>query len=323
VTPRAEEPGPTQWEPVGSAGPLSPFDKLLTRLRQSASRLKEAISDLSTDGIRRLPRRAVEWFRDLSSIPKLVLVGLASLALLVLLSPVALVAAALLFGASIIALIVRVAQRGSIGGWGIVAVVSLVSMLMFAGFSDALYDTGFFRSGESASNDDGTKRPDSAPHGSSRGYSDGDGSSADCDPDDPTCLSPCNIQKFTPGIYTKNMERARDAALGRAQILREAMYNYPNWSDQDLALIRSTIQMSRDYSEGAHEATHCVPAEYEDHYQYMVAGIDEVSAAAVEMDVLISNGSSASSPSTAVAVETHLYKADVAFQQADLLAAQQ
>ncbi|HET6660627.1 MAG TPA: zinc-ribbon domain-containing protein [Rubrobacter sp.] len=44
ATPRAEESGPTQYGPVGSAGPPSPFDKLLTQLQQAVGRFREVFS---------------------------------------------------------------------------------------------------------------------------------------------------------------------------------------------------------------------------------------------------------------------------------------
>jgi hypothetical protein len=91
----------------------------------------------------------LEWFRQLSTIPKVVVVGLAvGLVLLVLLvwleflaflSPVAGIIFGLLFGVSIIALIIRVAQRRSVRNWAIVAVASVVLMVTFGGISDIVY----------------------------------------------------------------------------------------------------------------------------------------------------------------------------------------
>ena len=60
----------------------------------------------------------MDRFRDLSSIPKLVLVGLVLLVLLVILSPLAAIVAGVLLGASVIALIIRVVQKGSIENYG-------------------------------------------------------------------------------------------------------------------------------------------------------------------------------------------------------------
>ncbi len=115
----------------------------------------------------------MEWFRDLPGTPKLILVGLAVLVLLVLLSPVAAIIAALLFGVSIIALIIRVTQKGSIKNWGIVAVASVVLMFTFGGISDALYGIGFVGGGENVSSgqtgggESGTDTPSSGGGGSS------------------------------------------------------------------------------------------------------------------------------------------------------------
>jgi len=117
LTTGAQEPDPTHLEPTSSEEP-SPFDKLMTWLRQAAVRLGGSFSGVSTDRARRLPARAVEWFRDLPSIPKLVLAGLVVLVLLVLLSPVAVIITALLLGVSIIALMVRAGQRRWVKNWG-------------------------------------------------------------------------------------------------------------------------------------------------------------------------------------------------------------
>jgi hypothetical protein len=72
-----------------------------------------------------------------------VIVGLILLVLLIFLSPLAVIVAALLFGLSILALIIRAVQRRSLKGWGIAAVASLVLMLTFGAMSEVLYGTGF------------------------------------------------------------------------------------------------------------------------------------------------------------------------------------
>ncbi len=79
------------------------------------------------------------WFRDLPGVPKLAIAGLVLLILVTLLSPLALVAAVLVFGISVVALIVRVAQRGAVLRWGGVAVVSLLLTFTFGVISNALY----------------------------------------------------------------------------------------------------------------------------------------------------------------------------------------
>ncbi len=144
LTPGAQEFGPTNLGPTPSEG-SSPFDTLLAQLWRAVNRLQEIFSGVNTNDLRRLPGRIVGWFRDLPSVPKLVIIGLVTLVLLTLLSPLAVLVAALVFGVSIIALIIRVVQRGSVRGWGIVAVASLALTFAFGGMSDALYGSGYMR----------------------------------------------------------------------------------------------------------------------------------------------------------------------------------
>jgi hypothetical protein len=80
--------------------------------------------------------------------------------LLSLLSPLFLVAAVLLFGVSLIGLVVRAGQRWtgrrvSFSGWGTAAVASLVLMFAFAGVSGALYGGAFARGPNLGSGDAG------------------------------------------------------------------------------------------------------------------------------------------------------------------------
>lgn len=143
VTPVAGGPGPSS-PGFDLPGRLRSFlGDLRSNLRQSREGLGGTFSGFGTDGIRRLPGKTMEWFRGLSGVPKLVLVGLVVLVLLVLLSPVVALVAALLVGVSIIALMIRVAQKGSLKNWGLVAVGSVVLMFTFGGISGALYGIGF------------------------------------------------------------------------------------------------------------------------------------------------------------------------------------
>lgn len=142
LTPGAQEFGPTNPGPTPPERP-SPFDNLLAQLRRAVNRLREVFSGVGADDLRRLPGRALGWFRDRPSVPKLVLVGAVVLVLAVLLSPLAVLICALVFGVSIIALIIRVAQRRSVREWGIVAVASVTLMFAFDDISDALYGVGF------------------------------------------------------------------------------------------------------------------------------------------------------------------------------------
>jgi hypothetical protein len=93
----------------------------------------------------------VGWFRDFPSISKLVIVGLVLLVLLDLLSPVAVTICVLLIGVSIVALIIRVAQRRSVRNWAIVAVASVVLVATFGG----IWGTTVHGGGGSASSGQG------------------------------------------------------------------------------------------------------------------------------------------------------------------------
>ena len=135
--------GPTHSEP-----PLPPPSRSLADiLRETflgwSERFSEARSGSGRPTLNRLPHRIIDWFRDLPSVPKLILVGLALLLILTVLSPLAFVVAALLFGTSIIGLIIRLTQRGSVKGWGIVAVASIALVFLFGVISDAIYGNDF------------------------------------------------------------------------------------------------------------------------------------------------------------------------------------
>lgn len=102
------------------------------------------------------------WLRDLPGVPKLVIVGAVALILLVLLSPVARVLAGVLLVVSIIALAIRIYQKGPIRNWGLVAVASVVLMFTFGGISGALYDdSGETSSGQTGGGESGTDTPSS------------------------------------------------------------------------------------------------------------------------------------------------------------------
>ncbi len=108
-------------------------------LQRASERLRAASTGLDGTALRRVPERAVMWFKDLPGVPKLAIAGLVLLILVTVLSPLALVAAVLVFGISVVALIVRVAQRGAVLRWGGVAVVSLLLTFTFSVISNALY----------------------------------------------------------------------------------------------------------------------------------------------------------------------------------------
>jgi len=83
--------------------------------------------------------RAVGWFWDLPGIIRLLVGVTLVLILLVPLSRITLVASALTFGVSAVVLAVRVARRGPVGRWGIVAAASLVIALASYGTYNAMH----------------------------------------------------------------------------------------------------------------------------------------------------------------------------------------
>jgi hypothetical protein len=159
LTAGAQEPPPPHPEPPPSEG-ASPFDNLLLRVRRILNRARNGFAGVGNDFGRGSSGSALEWVRQLSTIPKLLVVGLVvGLVLLVLLvwlvlvavlSPVTGIVCGGLFGVSIIALIIRVAQRRSVRNWAIVAVASVVLMVTFGGISDFVYGGG--PSGSSSDN---------------------------------------------------------------------------------------------------------------------------------------------------------------------------
>lgn len=169
----------------------------------SADGLRDTFSGVGTDGIRRLPGKTVAWFRGLSGVPKLVLVGLVLLVLLVLLSPVAVIVAGLLFGVSIIALIIRLAQKRSVKNWGMVAVGSVVLMFTFGFMSNALYGIGFMGSSGSGSEQSsgGSNRSEENPAGDSGNSNSATPTSAASPSASPSALPDSNQVSITGEIF--------------------------------------------------------------------------------------------------------------------------
>ncbi len=137
--------GPASPGPDYSAPPppTPPQQSLADTLRKSFSGLTRLFSNASSPtgrtSISELPNRLINWFRDLPSVPKLILVGVLLLLLLTVLSPVARVVAIIVFVVSAIALVIRAIQRGPIKGWGVAAVSSFVLIFVFGGISSVIY----------------------------------------------------------------------------------------------------------------------------------------------------------------------------------------
>ncbi len=127
-------------------------------------RVRESFAGSYRSDFQQASNRTIRWFESLPVALKIAVVGISALVLLVLLSPLALLAAALLLGVSIIALLIRVAQRGEIKGWGLTAVASLVLVFLFGGISDAVYGIGLPGGSDSGSEVASESLSDSAPN---------------------------------------------------------------------------------------------------------------------------------------------------------------
>ena len=134
ATPRAEEPGPMHWEPVSSAGPPSPFDKLLTQLRQAGRRYREAFwgpGSRTYRGHGRWRAFLTGTARRFGATPLTLWVATGVvLVLLILLVPAARWAAVVVLLVSIVAVGVQAQQRKPIEGWGLVLIVSFTATVL-------------------------------------------------------------------------------------------------------------------------------------------------------------------------------------------------
>lgn len=116
--------------------------------RNATDRHYDASGGSNADGLRGVALGVRRWFGGLPLTAKAALAGLVLLALFTVLSPLATIVAAVVFAVSLIALIIRVAQRRSVVRWGITAVSSLVLAFVFLGMSGALYGTDFMGSSD-------------------------------------------------------------------------------------------------------------------------------------------------------------------------------
>src|SRR5215213_1106455 len=131
ATPRAEESGPTH---VSSAGPPSPFDKLLTQLQQAVGRFREAFwgqGSRTYRGHGRWRAFLTGTARRFGATPLTLWVATGVvLVLLILLVPAARWAAVVVLLVSIVAVGVQAQQRKPIEGWGLVLIVSFTATVL-------------------------------------------------------------------------------------------------------------------------------------------------------------------------------------------------
>lgn len=164
-------PGPDYSPPPPPTPPRSLADTLLQTFSGLTQLLSNARSSSGGGTLRGLPNKVLNWFRDLPSVAKLILVGLVLLLLLTVLSPVARVVAFIVFVVSAVVFAIRVVQGRPLRGWVIAAVGSLVLIPIFAGVSSAIYgsDSGSGEVGESESLYD-TSSPSASNLGGSEPY---------------------------------------------------------------------------------------------------------------------------------------------------------
>lgn len=133
--------GPAHPEPL----PPEPTDPIADTPQEefqgSSHRPSEPTPASGADTVRGLPDKLVGWFKDLPSVPKLILIGLVLLLLLTVLSPVARVVAIVAFLVSAAVLCVRAIRGRPLRAWVIAIVGSAVLIPVFGGISDAVYDS--------------------------------------------------------------------------------------------------------------------------------------------------------------------------------------
>jgi hypothetical protein len=137
-TPLAQEQGdnsPAYSEPPTSAS----SDARRETLWESTRRLADVDSVLGGATIRDIPKRIVNWFRDLSSVVRMVFAGMVLLWLVALVSPLGQGIAVIAFLVSIGVFVVQAIQRKPFWGWAIVTVTALVLIPVFGGISNGIY----------------------------------------------------------------------------------------------------------------------------------------------------------------------------------------
>lgn len=142
LRPHIQDPGPSPSRAV-SIGRLGSYFAALRRgFGQFVGHVEATISGLSTGHVRQLPGNALEWFKNLPDVQKLVIAGIILLVLLVVLSPVALLLAALALLTISTIVVLRALRREPVAGWAVGAGVSLVLVLVFGGVASTIYGDG-------------------------------------------------------------------------------------------------------------------------------------------------------------------------------------
>lgn len=148
------------------SGPIQSKPSLTERLKavadsfhRSFQNFKQRVSGVSLDSARstaaEISSRTIHWFKDLPSITKLIVIGIALLVFLVSVSPIARIIAIISFAVSAVVLIVRAIQRKPLQAWSVSAASSFVLIFVFGGISSLVYDSGDLSNNNSRNNNVG------------------------------------------------------------------------------------------------------------------------------------------------------------------------
>lgn len=125
--------------------PPTPPRSLTDTLRKAFLRFTERLSTASSSSggstLSGLPNRTINWFRDLPSVPKLILVGLVLLFLLILLSPITFFVGLALILVGIVATVITLLQRKPLKSWFVVTGIAVAFTSIIGVVSNVTYNT--------------------------------------------------------------------------------------------------------------------------------------------------------------------------------------
>ncbi len=135
----AASPGPdNSLPPIPSRSLADTLKETFQGLTERFSNARSASGGASLGG---LPNKALNWFKDLSSVPKLVIVGLVLLLVAVLLSPVLFFVGLVLILIGIVAVVINLIRRKSFKKWGIGTGAAVAFTFIIGITSNVVYNT--------------------------------------------------------------------------------------------------------------------------------------------------------------------------------------
>ncbi len=145
---------PVNREPASSSPdnpvppPSTPSRSFVDTLRETFRGLTERFSNASSSSaggtLRGSSDRAINWFKDLSSVPKLVLVGLLLLIVIILISPVAYFVGLTLILVGIVAVVINLIRRKPFKKWVVIGTGVAAAFTLIIGIvSNLTYNTNY------------------------------------------------------------------------------------------------------------------------------------------------------------------------------------